>query len=507
MTVLSMNLHLKVPGFKLFLAGVLLSCFFALSGACAPNAIDNLYGEYLLAEVKQAISMDLEGALLIDVLKALSKQSGLNFVATGGVEGKTLTLYFDNVPLREAMDIIFESNGLKCDFYSDANVFVVKETGKPTLELITKVYRLKHIKIASSRFQKEADNAAKSGDEGGSDSGGETADVKEVVQEILSDNGRVVEDAQTNSLIVVDIASQFPAIDRVIAQLDTPEPKVMIEVEILDVSVSALDTFGVQWPQSPLSLYVPGTRETAFPFFDNHKPDVNANFHSSTLTVIGASLALDFLKNRSDTKYLARPKLLTLANEVAEINITKDEAIGIKRTQNEDENGNVTYEYEIERAETGMRLRVTPRVDMETEDITLVVETKVIEAVDSGFTAGTDAMITGTIKDPEERRSSSLVRLKNGETLLLGGMIREDVIDTQYKVPFFSDIPFVGALFRHKYKKKDERELLVFITPRLMKDVEGVIPDSSLPKGNYREQSVRVNDDVVGSTLDSFLQR
>jgi len=461
--------------------------------------------------------MNLDKVKLVELLKALSVQSGLNFICTEAIKERELTVYLDNVPLRDAIDIIFEANNLSYDYYPQANLFVVKELGKPSLELKTKVYQLKYIRVEGSRLQEEIKSSLGKG-EGEGEGGVSKVQIKEAVEGVLSEYGRVIEEPLTNSLIVVDVPSQFPIIDKVIESLDKPQPKVLIEAEILDVSKTTIDKLGVNWPEDLLKLDITGARATAFPFWGSKKNssanlatlevDTTAggwkniswsanNFGPSILTVIGAELTLKFLKSQADTRLLARPKVLTLSGETAEIKITIDEAVGIRM---EEEEGR--REYSIERTETGTKLRVTPQVNPSTKEITLVIETMQKLAKDSGFATTAAAFVTGTIKNPEERSTRTVVRLKDGEVLLIGGLIRREETKDSTKVPFLSDIPFLGTLFKGKTKDKKERELLIFITPHIVEEF------SSLPvfkKSKLREQSMSFSrKETITSLLDRF---
>ncbi|OQX79703.1 MAG: hypothetical protein B6D56_06505 [Candidatus Omnitrophica bacterium 4484_70.1] len=481
------------------------------------SQVDNIYGDFLISKTKKRISMNLDKVKLVELLKALSAQSGLNFICTEAIKERELTIYLDNVPLRDAIDIIFKANNLSYDYYPQANLFVVKELGKPSLELKTKVYRLKYVRVKGFRLQEEIESGLEEEEEEG---GTSKVQIKEAIEGVLSEYGKVIEEPLTNSLVVVDVPSQFPIIDRVIESLDKPQPKVLIEAEILDVSKISIDKLGVNWPEDLIKLDITGARATAFPFWGSKKNssanlatlemDATAggwkdiswsanNFGPSILTVIGAELALKFLKSQTDTRLLARPKVLTLSGETAEIKITTDEAIGIKKEESE-EGGRI--EYSIERTETGTKLKVTPQVNPSTKEITLVIETVQRVAKNSGFTTTATAFVTGTVKNPEERSTRTVVRLKDGEVLLIGGLIRREEVKDSTKVPFLSKIPFLGALFKGKTKDKKERELLIFITPHIVDEF------SSLPvfkKSKLREQSMSFSrKKTIMSLLDRF---
>ncbi|MCF7916423.1 MAG: hypothetical protein K9L61_01435, partial [Candidatus Omnitrophica bacterium] len=209
----------------------------------------DIYGDYFLFSSEKSVSLDLEGARLIDVLKMLSQQTGLNFISTEAVRGRSLTAYLKEVPLKQAMDILFKANNLTYEFYPEAKMFVVKEMGRPTIELKTKVYHLKYARALTSNMQKEIDKILKETkgiveEEGGEDGGGQQqkkTGIKEIISQVLTDVGKVVVNDATNSLIVVDVPSQFPVIDELVSKLDVPPVKIMIEVEILDVDKDAVD--------------------------------------------------------------------------------------------------------------------------------------------------------------------------------------------------------------------------------------------------------------------------
>ena len=247
---------------------------FLLSFSVPGFTKDSVYGDYLLSGYDKTVSLDLENAQLIDVLKMLSQQSGFNFISTEAVRERVLTLYIEDVPLREAMDIIFAANHLSYDYYPDSDMFVIKEMGKPNLELMTRVYRLRYVRIDSTRMQEDIDSIIALDEEGSEDEeseGGDDEDedegIKAAVESVLTEFGKVTVDPITNSLTVVDVPSRFPMIDEVVSKLDVPLPKVMIEVEMLDVSKNTVDQLGVNWPATLAALDMSlSQRVTAFPF-------------------------------------------------------------------------------------------------------------------------------------------------------------------------------------------------------------------------------------------------
>ena len=111
----------------------------------------------------------------------------------------------------------------------------------------------------------------------------------------------------------------------------------------------------------------------------------------------------------------------------------------------------------------GVRL-VTPQANLVTGEITLAVSPKVIQARTGASFGGQ------TFKDPEERGSQQMMKIKNGETVIIGGLLRTDTSNTVAKLPILGDLPLIGRMFRHKDTSKSERELMIFITPSIIDD-------------------------------------
>ena len=470
-----------------------------------------------------SISMDFQGANLESILKALSIQAGMNFIASEGVNERKITLYFDKVPLSQVMNKIFSANNLSYELDREANIFVVKDLGKMGIETVTKVFYLKHATVSSSSLREEMSTGNPSVTSSSSTSTGLTGRWKVVdesgitsaVKKILSSDGSVIEDYRTNSLIVTDTPVKMKVVSQVIASLDVAIPQVMLEVEMLDVSKNVVDKMGFEFGDSPFTTIVTGaTASMGFPYgswgniFSGGKGTLSINPSAY-------QVQLNFIRTQTDTKFLARPKLLTLNNETAEISITKDEVVGKNPIMGTSTTGAITligYNYVRSTAlaltpeGTGIFLRVTPQINPETNEITMVVNPK--SSVTSASAIGTDSF-GGAQVDAEVRSTKSTVKIMDGETIVLGGLIHQEKTLTTKKLPFLGDIPLLGALFRSKSKTKDvDRELLVFITPHIIKDKPDIklvqIKNIQLP---IREQGVAAGtsrDYVINSNMNKF---
>ena len=463
----------------------------------------NAAQELSFPDPEAVVSMDFQDARLKDILKILSIQSGLNFIASEAVQERKITLYLDKVPLKEAMDKLFKANNLTYELDEEANIFIVKDWGKPQPETVTKIFYLKYASVSSSALKGEM--SAQLGSPAGG-VGGATG-ITGALKQVLSPNGAAIEDYRTNSLIVTDISSRMPLITQTIASLDVPAPQVLIEVEMLDVSKNTVDKLGIQHGNNPFTLIFPGSLAKGRFFMGDNAYRTAEDITSATAgsIVFGRTFAelLDFFRTQTDTKYLARPRLLTLNNETAEIKITTQEVVGEKQSVT-GATGAQTTTAEAERYETGVSLRVTPQINIETGEITMFIVPSVAEASVSGITSSSGVKFY----NPETRSTKSVVRVRDGETIILGGLIRNELQQTVTKLPILGDIPVVGALFRHVSKEpKKERELLVFITPHIMKESGIELARAGKIRLPEREQSTVSGHErqlAIGASLNNF---
>jgi type II secretory pathway component GspD/PulD (secretin) len=499
-----------------------------------------------LVGAQPSISMDFKDAGLKDILKAFSMQSGMNFIASEAVQDRKVTLYLDKVPLIQAMDKIFSANNLSYELDREANIFVVKEWGKMETETVTKVFYLKNATVSTSSLKDELSknlantsvNTSKSGSSGSGanssssgsgsnsgtstrskfkeeDEGGITSVVKKLLSNTESFQGSLIEDFRTNSLIVTDTPMKMKIISQVIASLDVAVPQVMLEVEMLDVRKDAVDKMGFQFGDTPFTAIVTGaTAALGFPYgawgkiIDPGTGVLSINPSGSTY-----DMQLDFMRKQTDTKFLARPKLLTLNNETAEISITKDEAVQATPQYSTNTSG-ATYitGYDIKRATElaltnkgiGISLRVTPQIDLESNEITMVINPESSSASLSSFSTDTIPIL-----DPEVRSSKSIVKVKDGETIILGGLIHQEKNVEMKKLPILGDIPLLSMFFRHKNQDVGlERELIIFITPRIVRDkLEPKIANVQNFQLPIREQGSVVGtsrDYIINSNMNKF---
>ncbi len=448
-----------------------------------------------------AISMDFQEAELEDILKLFSQQAGLNFIAgSQKVRDRKVTLYLDMVSVQDALDTIMSANNLTYEQEEDSKIFVVKECGKPEIETITKVFPLQYARVKGYELTATGEVATESKEIG----------IKEIIETLLVKDaqgkiiGGATEDPRTNSLIITDVPSQFPKIEEAIKQLDIKLPQVMIEVEVIETSLDAIDKLGIEWgtqTEGELVTAAGAARTSTYPFTkpqemrkvgpDGNPIDVYLGYISAM--DLGGTLAM--LAQDTNTKILARPRILTLNNESAEIKITADTAIAALQETSSAE-GIATQTQSAERVETGVTLKVTPQINTKKE-ITMFIEPSITNTKWSKY-------FSGTYVDPQTRSAKTTVAVRDGETIVLGGLI--DIEDTKIarKVPILGDIPLLGYLFRKQDNQVVDKELIIFITPHLLKE-GAATPELALEKKVIWEgEDSSLKEEAMEKILDQF---
>ncbi|MGE4358196.1 MAG: secretin N-terminal domain-containing protein [Candidatus Omnitrophota bacterium] len=442
------------------------------------------------------ISMDYKEASLKDVLKILSQQSGLNFVASHEIEDRKITLYFENVSVEDALNTILRANNLTYEQPPGSNIIVIQELLMPEVETVTRIYTLNYAKADSVKelFEKMREKREEA------EAKGRTEEAKFTRQPIkaaglLTEYGKIISDTRTNSVIITDIPAQFPVIEETLAKLDEATPQVMIEAELLETTVGTINKLGVEWADT-IGVYTGPVQTTKFPFRKHDFPagvDKTGDMAYGTISMADFTATLKLLESDSETKILARPRVLTLNNETAEINLTAQTAVaGITTIQE----GIQTYS--VERIETGIVLKVTPQVNKDGY-ITMTLEPSVTTPVKSTY------FTTAEYVDPHKREVKTTVRVKDGDTIVIGGLISSEDTDTIKKVPVLGDIPLLGYLFKNRSRDKSDKELIVFITPHIFQEyvspagMEELEREMTIPPGLPKEKAIE-------TTLDKFSQ-
>ncbi|MBI2384932.1 MAG: hypothetical protein HYV14_02850 [Elusimicrobia bacterium] len=486
-----------------------------------------------LAPLDMRVTVRVKGAPLATFLDTISAQAKVNFIITEGLESKRVTAFLQNVTVREALQVLLEIKGLTYQQIGKSNTYVVTPRSKQVENLITRIYTLSFVPLIplsgdsgasgpASMTGAAAGGAAAGGAGAGTGGGGSASSsgastqaspagaagsdvaIINVLKSVLSKSGHVEIEPRTNALIVTDIPEVFPQVEQIIAELDKKAPQVLIEAQIVEIDSQRTRELGFEWggPNGELGTFTGGVRDTVFPlnlpsdlsktkFFDplagvssslsgaaataanavsatgsNTGALVNTGsfMKTSILDLTSLKIALRAMISRSEARFLGKPKILTLNNKSAIIEISAQEATNFEVSQAGASGGTSLQVSGVHREATGLVLKVTPQVNKEGY-ITMLVQPSFTDIQEASISVSSNRVF-----NPIKRSASTLVRIKNGQTLVLGGLLRSTESKVVRKVPFFGYIPIVGWLFTSSSTRRVNSDLVIFITPTIVSD-------------------------------------
>ncbi len=286
----------------------------------------------------------------------------------------------------------------------------------------------------------------------GRDTSGRLVNVRNMENQVT-----VIADTNTNSVIVVTDPGNVDMVKSILAQLDRIPEQVMIETMIVEATLDESTKLGVEWSLATSNMLgntgVTGTGTTDFGM-----QAANADKSGFRYTITGGNLNafVNILKQDQRYHVLSTPRIFTSNNTQAQINISQ--SVPYVVSQREDASGNLTFNYSFQ--DVGIVLTVTPRISANGV-VTLDVDQTANDL--QGYTTFNAPIVN-------QRQASTTVSVKDGETVILGGIIRNTVSSTVKKLPLLGDIPVLGNLFRSTSKEKVKTELLVFLTPHVVRN-------------------------------------
>ncbi|MGO9405177.1 MAG: type IV pilus secretin PilQ [Terriglobales bacterium] len=397
----------------------------------------------------EPISVNLKDVDLKDFFRLIHEISGLNVVLDPQVHG-TLTIVLDDVPWDQALDIVLKNNDLSRQL--DGNVL-----------RIATVETLKH-EADGRRAQIEAEAAAV-------DkvtitrflSYAHAKDVLLPLKKFISQRGDIVADERTNAIIVADIPSNLPRIDRLIQQLDRKTQEVEIEARVVAATRSFARDIGTQfgfgWANGPSSVGgvssvgTVGSSSTVIPLFSN----LGATGPTSGIQLMNASknaqvdLVLTAAESRGLLKILSRPRVVTQNNIQAMVK----QGVRVPIVTLAQLGGPPTVSY----VDAFLRLTVTPQITSE-GTIFLNVDVENTLPDFSQEVNGNPTLIT--------QQATTQVLVTDGGTVVIGGVIQTQNSLNVQQVPLLGNIPYLGNLFKHIAVTTTNQELIFFITPRVV---------------------------------------
>ncbi len=399
----------------------------------------------------EPISLELKDADIKDVLRTFAKITGLNVVVDPDVSG-SVTVNLENVPWDQCLDIILRINRL--DYVVENNVLRV-----------ARIDRLTQEKAQQAAYRKEAENARPMRTVTKTLSYAKAAAVKGVLTSqgfILSDRGSVVVDERTNTLIIRDATDKIEGILALIDSLDQPNPQVVIEARIVETTRTFSQAIGTAWGYTAAADAAHGTTTgLKFPNYITSNGQVtlaqpgNGQIQiimGDVLDAFNLNFALQAAESNGLVKVVSSPKVTAQNNEKAHIQS------GIMIPIQTVANNTVTVQY----IDATLSLDVTPQITAE-GTVLLDIDLKKREPLSGiNLQGGNNAPIS-------TRDAKTRVMVRDGGTTVIGGIYQMTDNNQRNGIPGLSKIPIIGALFRNTSINDQHDELLIFITPRIIK--------------------------------------
>ncbi|KUJ82884.1 type IV pilus secretin PilQ [Microbulbifer flavimaris] len=443
----------------------------------------------------EKLSLNFQDIEVRSVLQLIADFTDLNLVASDTVTGR-ITLRLDGVPWDQALELILKAKGL--DKRQDGNVIMVApaaeiaERERQELEARRQLEELAplrteyiQVRYADARELFSLFSGQQGGGGGGFNqgnfAGGREDDSEQ--RSILSRRGSAIVDERTNTIILTDTEEKIAQFRDLIAAIDIPVRQVMIEARIVNANTDFLRELGVRWDYSEDhnidddAIGIGGGRQAAdFREGDGAIPSVDAPqaIFDPMLVDLGVAnpagniayailkedfflgLELSALEDVGKAEIVSQPKVVT--GDKQEANIESGVEIPYLEATSSGA-ASVTFR------EAVLQLNVTPQI---TPDNNIIMDLDINQ--DSVGELFTDLVTGSQIPSININSLQTKVLVSNGETIVLGGIFESQAIEGETKVPLLGDIPYLGNLFKQTVRSDDRRELLIFITPRIMED-------------------------------------
>ena len=406
------------------------SAFYLKSKIDDLNIKDRNYEAKLAENFKKPISLEFRDAPLKSVLEVISKVSGLNFFYDKEVRPDLkVTVFTKNISIEDAMRVILVTNQLEIKILNENSVLVYPNTPQKIKDYQPLVVR--------SFYLTNADVKA----------------VSNTIKTILKSKDIVI-DERLGIIIIRDTPEAIRMAERIVRLQDLSDPEVMLEVEVMEIKRSRLLQLGIQWPsQLTLApLEIGGAPLTL--------DDINNLSQSTTQASLG-SLIINARKEDQYGNILANPRIRVRNKEKAKIQIgDRVPAITTTSTSTGFVSESINY------IDVGLKLEVEPTVYLD-EEVAIKINLEVSNLVREVLSkSGTLAYQIGT------RGANTVLRLKDGETQILAGLISDEDRTTANRVPGLGELPVAGRLFGSQKDDNQSSEILLSITPRIVRSIQ-----------------------------------
>lgn len=393
------------------------------------------------AQDQGPISLAFQDAPVTVVLQALADYRQLNVVTAVGVEGN-LTVRLDNVPWQQALAVILRMG--KLSMTQEGNVMMVhpepnEQEKQRQQQALAQKQPLHSVTLSLSHA--DATEVA--------------ASLNAQERMLLSERGSVVADKRTNAVLVRDTASAVALLTQRIAEMDAPLAQVQLAAHVVTINSESLRELGVRWGLAPDEKPATSWRMNGFNVnLPLERSALSAGFHLARIGGRLLDLELMALEQENRVEIIASPRLLTANLQTASIK----QGTEIPYEVSSGSTGATSMEFK----EAVLGMEVTPRI-LPNGRITLTLH------ISQNMPGRSISRAAGETLAIDKQEIKTQVTLKDGETVVLGGIFQRHSAQGADKVPGMGDVPLLGSLFKQSSKQHKRRELVIFITPTLIK--------------------------------------
>jgi type IV pilus assembly protein PilQ len=440
------------------------------------------------------VTVNFKGADIRTVLANISEVSGIDIVAAPDVKG-IIDLRLNNKPWKVALDIIMRNYGFAYEREGDIIRVVTLDKLKQE-EVVTQTYVLNY---------------------------GKAKDMVNSLKKLVSSKGKIKFDERTNTIVVTDIPTNVYKIGEIVQKLDKQTDQVLIEARVIETVLSNDEKLGIDWNikftasgakrpiTAPFNYFGPGTGmeflnqytplvqtsaltsttvgaggttttttsagypatsagptsySKGFPYIDFSQSQFQDTFKFGTLDFSEFQAVLELLSQRSNTDVVSNPRIATLDN--TEANILVGQTLNMPKYERNSQTGKIEITG-YEPHDLGVKLKVTPHIN-DNGQIVVDVAPEISDLLRYDTIDAASGIVAPVYTS---RMANTKVMMKNGDTIFIGGLIKENIIDVKKPIPMIGDllgdVPFIGLLVSKKEKTKQKIELIFFVTVKLMR--------------------------------------
>jgi type II secretion system protein D len=397
------------------------------------------------ARLDKLITLDADDASLPAVLKILAEKGDLNIITGPGVASGKVTIHMKDVPVEQAVNLVVRAAGLAYERIGNSILVAEPRALQGETGLSSYIVDLKY------------------------------ADANEVRVALSGITDKIQVDRGGNRLIVVTSPRIISEIESIVAQLDQPARQVMLEARIVEVSTDDAKKLGIDWDLLNRQgfVFVEGNYNSIeggdgesgqlenLEMFPNTPGTYDIfNFKNFSRVAKVFRVFLDAMIKEGNARVLANPKLTTLNGKEATMLV--GERIPFVTTGTVFAGGGAAPTQQVQKEEVGVKLSITPLINADGYITTTIAPE--VSSVTAFKGENSDLPVVST------RQASTTVRLKDGGSVIIGGLLSEERTVTTVKVPLLGDIPLLGRLFQHQNVIAKKKDLIIEVTPRILQE-------------------------------------